>query len=596
VQALFETIREVCSSGTWSRAVELARGDAVTSDGAGEADGELRMRVRVPGSAIAANVGLFPEDEDWECDCAGRDDICEHVAASVIALRRAGRSGQALPGPSEGAGRLRYQLARHGRGGIAFEREILTAGEPFRLETTLDALAKGRVDGPNFAASQADMAVELALGARRRGPLDEATLRRLAEPLSRCDDVLLDGEPLRVSAEALRPLVVVEDADQGFRVAARETSDVAELFGTVGFVLVAGTLRPRGASGLSGRELHDLSPGRIYGFDEAAHLVTEVIPSLEDRVDVDIRTDRLPRTTRSERPRVRVATERRGSSLSVFPTLVYGDPPLARVDAGRLVHVQGEIPVRDTTAERSEIERLRRELGLVPGRRVDLAGAEAIDFAERLAAWHGDVEGSAHRDFHRTAPLVAQLSVEGTRFEVAFELAEGSGDDRGEKSSAGVSAEQVIGAWRRGESLVALQSGGFAPLPADWLARFGDRVADLLAARRADGRVETCALPDLGRLCEALDQPPPPGLDALRPLLEDFTGIPRAALPEDLQAELRDYQRDGVDWLCFLREAGLGGLLADDMGLGKTLQALCATPGAVRQSAVQPTKATQYRS
>ena len=49
--------------------------------------------------------------------------------------------------------------------------------------------------------------------------------------------------------------------------------------------------------------------------------------------------------------------------------------------------------------------------------------------------------------------------------------------------------------------------------------------------------------------------------------------------PADLRAELRPYQRDGVRWLCLLRDAGLGALLADDMGLGKTLQALCAMRG-----------------
>ncbi len=50
---------------------------------------------------------------------------------------------------------------------------------------------------------------------------------------------------------------------------------------------------------------------------------------------------------------------------------------------------------------------------------------------------------------------------------------------------------------------------------------------------------------------------------------------------------LRSYQRRGVDWLVFLRRAGLGALLADDMGLGKTLQALCAIDG--RTLVVAPT-------
>ena len=31
---------------------------------------------------------------------------------------------------------------------------------------------------------------------------------------------------------------------------------------------------------------------------------------------------------------------------------------------------------------------------------------------------------------------------------------------------------------------------------------------------------------------------------------------------------------EGLGWLRFLRENGLGGVLADDMGLGKTVQAL----------------------
>ena len=44
--------------------------------------------------------------------------------------------------------------------------------------------------------------------------------------------------------------------------------------------------------------------------------------------------------------------------------------------------------------------------------------------------------------------------------------------------------------------------------------------------------------------------------------------------PPGLHAELRDYQKHGVQWLQFLGERDLGGILADDMGLGKTLQAL----------------------
>ncbi len=48
----------------------------------------------------------------------------------------------------------------------------------------------------------------------------------------------------------------------------------------------------------------------------------------------------------------------------------------------------------------------------------------------------------------------------------------------------------------------------------------------------------------------------------------------QAELPGTLQAELRDYQKDGFHWLTKLAHWGAGACLADDMGLGKTLQAI----------------------
>ena len=44
--------------------------------------------------------------------------------------------------------------------------------------------------------------------------------------------------------------------------------------------------------------------------------------------------------------------------------------------------------------------------------------------------------------------------------------------------------------------------------------------------------------------------------------------------PKGLQATLRPYQQQGLNWLQALREMGTGGVLGDDMGLGKTLQTL----------------------
>ncbi|MFT5760276.1 MAG: superfamily II DNA or RNA helicase, partial [Alteromonadaceae bacterium] len=56
--------------------------------------------------------------------------------------------------------------------------------------------------------------------------------------------------------------------------------------------------------------------------------------------------------------------------------------------------------------------------------------------------------------------------------------------------------------------------------------------------------------------------------------LKDFQQVTTVDVPEGLNATLRTYQHQGLNWLQFLREYQLNGILADDMGLGKTIQAL----------------------
>jgi SNF2 family DNA or RNA helicase len=63
-------------------------------------------------------------------------------------------------------------------------------------------------------------------------------------------------------------------------------------------------------------------------------------------------------------------------------------------------------------------------------------------------------------------------------------------------------------------------------------------------------------------------------LKRLAKKLANFSGIKPIKVPTTFKGELRDYQQQGVNWLQFLREYELAGLLADDMGLGKTVQAL----------------------
>lgn len=69
--------------------------------------------------------------------------------------------------------------------------------------------------------------------------------------------------------------------------------------------------------------------------------------------------------------------------------------------------------------------------------------------------------------------------------------------------------------------------------------------------------------------------------------------IAQRPVPTGLQATLRPYQVEGFQWLSFLYEQRLGGILADDMGLGKTVQALALLAHAIEEHRAASERATE---
>lgn len=563
VQELFEAMRESCDRGNWSRAVELTR--SATIAGVQATDEQVVIEISPAGSLTSRTVTLFVEDEDWSCDCKSIDDVCEHAAAAIIALKRARTAGQKMPQAPAAVARIRYLLMRSA-GALEFARAFVRGDKVDVFQATLSALQAGRVDGPPFLSSQADLQADLVMGMRTNGVFPRETMSKLFSILEGAD-VHLDGEPVSLSTTRVGMQAVLEDQGDGFFLSLRQDPSIVETF-TNGIVRCGNTLHIQDEPRLTGRELEELGRGRSFPAEQKAELFTRVVPDLRDRIPLEIRTRQQPKMSNAQ-PRIELVVERDGDFLEVLPLLVYGRPAVARVDAGRLVLFGNELPARDEEAEHRLARRLKDELGLVPGLKERVTGAEAIALSTDIRGWRGHVEGRAHEQFYLAQPLVPRLEVDGDAFDVWFESPTEAG------KPAQVESGAVVKAWRQGSSLVPLNDGGWAQLPADWMATFGDKVADLLAAKEAqEGELPASALPDLARLCEALDKPPPPSFLRLRPLLEDFESLPQAKLPDDLQAELRPYQRKGVDWLSFMRSARMGALLADDMGLGKTLQTI----------------------
>jgi len=591
MQKLLQAIRDACSPATWSRGVELARANVITQQ---SPDGdEVLMRVAVQGGLNSVEVTLFPEEIDWTCDCNTREDACAHVAGAAIALKQAREEGKPLPtmGQGDAPGHLAYRL--DGRSGkLVLRRVVVSGGTDVVLNGTLASVKAGKTKVPKFVATPDDQRFEKIVGTFPGGVIPRNLMPKVLEALKGVPTLTLDGESAEIGGPSCGLSVRVTEQRESFVVRLEQDRDVSTIYEN-GALRSGRIVHPIGPHGLSEVDFRALRQGRVFRASEVGTLVGDLLPRLRRNINVVIDAPELP-GSRTLRPRIELATARDEHGLTVLPTIVYGHPAVARVDRERLTMlVDGEVPLRNLRLEKVLLKQLE-DLGFELGNKVILPPSKAIQVTERLRGDEDvDLVGEAHRDFYAVGDLEPHLEVgpDGA-FGLWFESRdsdEGTGD--GPRPERRIDAAAVVRAWEQGDDYAPLLEGGFGRVPTEWLAQHGHRVAGLLAAREAvregRGKAAAWATADLAALCESLNQPPPPEFDRLRTLVEGFAGIPEPSLPADLTADLRVYQRRGVAWLCFLREAELGGLLADDMGLGKTIQALCALRG--RTLVVAPT-------
>jgi hypothetical protein len=179
------------------------------------------------------------------------------------------------------------------------------------------------------------------------------------------------------------------------------------------------------------------------------------------------------------------------------------------------------------------------------------------------AGWHVEAEGKAFR-----RPGESRVDVRSgiDWFELHAEVDYGDG--------ATASLPKLLAALRRGDHMVALGDGSFGLLPEEWLARFAPLVG--LGSKEEDHL--RFKQNQAGLLDALLAAQPEVRVDEVferaRERMRNFGGVAAAPQPEGFCGTLRDYQREGLGWMAFLREFGFGGCLADDMGVGKTAQVL----------------------
>ncbi len=590
MNSLLDAVRKACPPGLYAQGVGLARDGAVVVEE--QSPSEITLRIRAPGVVVAPTVVLFVKDGEWGCDCGGKFDPCQHVAAATIFVsqtptasapaapkkRAAARASASKETKSvEAAAKLVYRFTRKA-GTMFLDRCVAPAGggreELFR-GSIANRVTKG--DLP-FMPTHEDLAIDRMMLLWKGNVVPPTKTRELFAQLETNKNLFFEDKPIRVSKEIVRPCTVVQDGNEnGVHVRVEKDPSVDSIIAR-GVARCGDVLRPLGESTLPGDSWERLPLERLVAKDQLGTFVTKILPDLEKQTRLSVRTQRLPGVGKKTRPRIEIELSQEKHALSVLPRLVYGRPVEARVDGKVLVHVQGPVPMRDEVEERKLATKLRDELNMVFGRRVHFDGDAALRFVQKLKDFQAGDQGETFEELFGHRKLVPRFHVEGNSFDVTFECAPDEADGGGSSRALG---DAVIRAWKDGLDIVPLEGGGFAPLPEDWLDRYGERVADLLAARAEtdDKSIPPALLPTLAKLCDEIDAPKPPGLSRLLPLLDGFAGIPEAPLPEGLQATLRVYQHQGVNWLCFVRNTGLGCILADDMGLGKTLQALCAISG-----------------
>jgi superfamily II DNA or RNA helicase len=210
----------------------------------------------------------------------------------------------------------------------------------------------------------------------------------------------------------------------------------------------------------------------------------------------------------------------------------------------------------------------------------ELAGMEAVRFVSELLPALADVSGleielaDTVPDYREAdeAPVVSlggSESGDGDWFDLLVEVTVG-----GEE----VPFHQLFLALAEGQSHLILPSGTYFSLDRDDLRQLAQLIAEARSLHDAPGgcvrlsRFQASLWEDLCRLGVVTAQAG--AWEASVRALAEATERTDHPSPEGLHATLRRYQEVGFNWLAFLYQHRLGGVLADDMGLGKTLQAL----------------------
>ena len=477
-----------------------------------------------------------------------------------------------------------------GRGYLSLKRFQIPDLPVAEDRQILSALAGG---GERYSWSGTDYYSAVNSRCQLNGPLAGIVIPQ-AVRTGRC--VLLKGN---AAAEDLTPITWDEGAPWGFTLEMRREKQGWVLAGVLrraapegeermelteadlvtegGFVFARGRVAPLAADAPFEWVDYLRRTGSINAPEEAAEELLAALFSSPSLPPVEVPEElRFEELTPAPRPFLRISA---GEQIDARPARLRAE--LAFNYDGRLVpEIEPARGFYDAAARRL----LRRD-ALAERAAIDALSELGLKF--RNETWNKDpaweiAPTKLPRIVHALVDAGWQIEAEGKVFRRpgAFRMEVASGVDwfelHGEVEYGDTSAKlpDLLEALRKGENMVRLGDGTYGVLPEEWLRRFGMLAG--LGTREADHvRFRTT---QAGLLDALLASQPEMRCDEtftrVRDELRAFQGIEAAEQPAGFVGRLRDYQREGLGWLHFLRRFGFGGCLADDMGVGKTAQVL----------------------
>lgn len=500
---------------------------------------------------------VWVTDNDSDCNCTSPMEPCIHVIIGILSLEAGSATVQT---PAVNTGFLRYKISE-GTRGIEFKRVW--------VDNNRESAFRGQGE-----LSERDKSIQRLFGEELRAGSIVAK-ERIHDLLSilaneEIQSITFNGHPYRTSTQLAGPVAVIEHHPEGYLLRLAGDPKMQQVF-KGGIVLYDGELRKFDRI-LDNLSYTHLQRGIKYRMDEVEALVCEAIPNLKRQIPVYTLVDNLP-TAVEATPYILIDTQAKignGNSvqtIEITAQIVYGKPPIAKVINQSLERFTSTIPMRNVSEE-DRLIGMYRQLKSSKHFPLNFSKEFTVDQIPQVLSVLDVlklVEGITVSGFANTIQIKEEIQPE-------IDVSENdlSVDFQGAESN------DIFTAWRNQQQYILLDNGSLHQLPSEWLEENGHLVRELLLAKeQAGNRLPSFALFDLAQLCAKLNQPPPANLENLRVLTGDFDGIPNSDLPDGLNATLRDYQREGYNWLSFLKSTKIGGILADDMGLGKTLQALC---------------------